>query len=265
VAAIDDEDATGFACEPSCRILYVTAQWLLTSLFANADLLRDMRCTHLIMDEIHERTQQMDLLVSAVRTTLVQPYANFAEQCTLLKTPLLFPDASGAAGAPYAPRLILMSASFLPSRFASFLTVVPGLPPRPFNLAHPAPVFETWLPAATGLVDFQRLFDTAVSPGAAGQKQRLQSAGIRHELHAFLSGVDASGGGGLDIPDFRQPTVENMAVRFSIREFFVKPRILPSVEYFDSEPCVEVLSRTDCCGKVALLLRANCARSIPTR
>ena len=230
VAAIDDEHTTGYDCEPSCRILYVTAQWLLTSLFANANLLRDMRCTHLIMDEIHERTQQMDLLVSAVRTTLVQPYANFAEQCTLLKKPMPFPDNSGASESAYAPRLILMSASFLPGRFAQFLTVVPGLPPRPFQVAQPAPVFETWLPAATGIVDFQRLFDPVVAPGKAGSQQSMNSAGIRRELHALLSGADGVGGNGdLDIPDFQLPTAQNMAVRFFVM-FGLVSRILFKVD-----------------------------------
>jgi hypothetical protein len=39
------------------HIIYVTAKWLLASLFRDENILDHLQCSHLILDEIHERTR----------------------------------------------------------------------------------------------------------------------------------------------------------------------------------------------------------------
>jgi hypothetical protein len=45
------------------HIIYVTAKWLLTSLFRDENILDQLQCSHLILDEIHERTPEMVLFL----------------------------------------------------------------------------------------------------------------------------------------------------------------------------------------------------------
>jgi hypothetical protein len=91
-------------------VVYVTAEWLLRELFKDKDVLVKLKCTHLILDEVHERTAHMDMLVSALHTLLVKPYVTRAERLLMRSLKTECKGIVVPAPGDVLPRLLLMSA-----------------------------------------------------------------------------------------------------------------------------------------------------------
>jgi HrpA-like RNA helicase len=113
--------------EEESKAMFVTGGWLLQKLLFNVDFFH--RCTHLVLDEIHERSIDSDLLYLLVRQMLLH---------------------SLREGLP-TPRIVLMSATFNSGMFARYfgpcnVSVRPrrmGLAPSPEDLAafsNPKPI-----------------------------------------------------------------------------------------------------------------------------
>lgn len=113
----DVGDLVGYAIRsesrrsPRTRILFTTTGYLLR-LITSGDLLLSSVCTHLILDEVHERTQEIDLLLA------------------LLKQKIL-PTRNRRHGRSSPLKVVLMSATAEVTLFSSYfdhcpIVVVPG-------------------------------------------------------------------------------------------------------------------------------------------
>lgn len=105
-------DTDHFVC-PRSLLVYCTTKWLLHTLFAKPSFLLD--CTHLFLDEVHERDLNSDMLYVCVRRLLIAIRH--------------YQQTSQSPVRPPAPRLIICSAT-LPGKVLSeyFASYNQGIP-----------------------------------------------------------------------------------------------------------------------------------------
>jgi DEAD/DEAH box helicase len=148
--AIGQERVASLSRTHPTRIMFVTSGWLLQKLLHDAEFFQ--RCSHIVLDEIHERSIDADLLT------------------LLLKEMLIEAEYSGIR----APRLVLMSATLNANLFAEY-----------FRLPVAHPEYEDWDEEEERDVELRRV------PVLSVGTHRFETT-ILHldELNTDLPGID---------------------------------------------------------------------------